>query len=54
MRYIDARGAETERTVRPLRVSEQHGNIYMVAHCFRAGELRTFRLDRVVELVQED
>lgn len=50
MRYVDARGHETQRLVRPLRVHEQRGYLYLVAHCHRAGALRTFRLDRVVEL----
>jgi DNA polymerase III subunit epsilon len=53
MRYVDARGQETQRLVRPLRVHEQRGYLYLVAHCHRAGALRTFRLDRVVELVLE-
>ena len=54
MRYVDARGAETERVVRPIHVAERHGYLYLSAHCYRAGALRTFRLDRVVELVAED
>jgi len=53
MRYVDARGNETVRAVRPLRVHERRGNLYLVAHCYRAEALRTFRLDRVVELVLE-
>ncbi len=54
MRYVDARGQETTRAVRPLRVHEQNGNLYLIAHCYRAEALRTFRLDRVVELLMED
>jgi DNA polymerase III subunit epsilon len=53
MRYVDAQGQETVRLVRPLRVHEQRGYLYLVAHCYRAGELRTFRLDRVVELAAD-
>jgi DNA polymerase-3 subunit epsilon len=53
MRYVDARGQETERVVQPLRVQERRGNLYLLAHCHRAGALRTFRLDRVVELILE-
>jgi DNA polymerase-3 subunit epsilon len=53
MRYVDARGAETERMVRPLHVSEQHGYLYLTAHCLLKEELRTFRLDRIVELAGE-
>jgi DNA polymerase III subunit epsilon len=51
MRYVDANGNETDRVVHPLRVQEQHGTLYLTAHCYRAGALRTFRLDRVIELV---
>ena len=40
--------------VRPLRVHEQRGNLYLLAHCYRADALRTFRLDRVVEMVFEE
>jgi DNA polymerase-3 subunit epsilon len=54
MRYVDARGNVTDRTVKPLRVSAERGNLYLVAHCFSRGEQRTFRLDRVVEMVLED
>jgi DNA polymerase-3 subunit epsilon len=54
MRYVDARGQETERAVRPLRVQERRGHLYLLAHCHRANELRTFRLDRVVEMLVED
>jgi DNA polymerase-3 subunit epsilon len=54
MRYVDARGRETERIVRPLRVSERHGMLYLTAHCHQRGELRTFRLDRVLDLARED
>ncbi len=54
MRYVDARGQETTRAVRPLRVDERRGHLYLIAHCYRAEALRTFRLDRVVEMVTED
>jgi DNA polymerase-3 subunit epsilon len=54
MRYVDARGQETVRAIRPLRVHEQRGLLYLVAHCYRAGALRTFRLDRVVELAPDE
>jgi proteasome accessory factor C len=54
MRYVDARGQETDRLVRPLRVHGRQGNLYLIAHCFRAEAIRTFRLDRVVEMSRED
>lgn len=53
MRYRDAQGRETERLVRPLRVSERRGVLYLVAHCYRRDDQRTFRLDRIVEMTLE-
>ena len=53
MRYVDAKCQETERIVRPIRVAERHGILYLMAHCERRGQLRTFRLDRVLELARE-
>lgn len=54
MHYVNASGQESHRVVQPIRVSEARGNLYLQAHCYQAGELRTFRLDRVVELVLEE
>ncbi len=53
MRYVDARGRETERLVRPLRVTARGKHLYLIAHCYWRGERRTFRLDRVVEMALE-
>jgi DNA polymerase-3 subunit epsilon len=51
MRYVNAQGQETDRVVRPLRVTEERGNLYLIAYCYYRGELRTFRLDRVIEMM---
>lgn len=53
MRYVDADGNETHRSIQPIRVSEFGGRLYLLAYCYRAEALRTFRLDRVVELDPE-
>lgn len=53
MRYVDADGNETQRSIQPIRVSEFGGRLYLLAYCYRAEALRTFRLDRVVELDPE-
>lgn len=53
MQYVDAKGQESERVVRPLRVHGRAGVLYLVAHCYQANALRSFRLDRVVELTTE-
>ena len=54
LRYVNAQGEESERVVRPIHVSERRGYLYLSAHCHRAGALRTFRLDRVLELAVEE
>lgn len=54
MRYVDGRGRETERIVRPIHIAERYGVLYLTAHCYQRNELRTFRLDRVLELARED
>ncbi len=54
MRYMDAQGRETGRVVLPLRVDARRDNLYLIAHCYRRDALRTFRLDRVVELALEE
>jgi DNA polymerase-3 subunit epsilon len=53
MHYVDAGGRETDRLVRPLRVNEERGSLYLIAHCYLAGDLRTFRLDRIVRMEVE-
>jgi len=53
MRYVNAAGQETCRTVQPLRVREDRGYQYMVAFCYLKGEQRTFRLDRIIEMTAE-
>lgn len=54
LRYVDARGRETERLVLPLRVDHRHEDLYLIAHCYRRDALRTFRLDRVLEMALEE
>lgn len=53
LRYVDAKGQETRRSIRPLTVREHKGQLHLIAHCYRAGAIRTFRLDRVVEMARE-
>jgi DNA polymerase-3 subunit epsilon len=53
LHYVDAHGRVTKRSIRPLRVREHKGHLHLVAHCYRAEALRTFRLDRVVEMALE-
>jgi DNA polymerase III epsilon subunit family exonuclease len=54
LRYIDAGGRETERLVRPLQVTAQRGELYLVAYCYLREDQRAFRLDRIVEMKAAD
>ncbi len=53
LHYVDAQGQETRRSIRPLSVREYKGQLFLVAHCYQRDALRTFRLDRVVEMAIE-
>lgn len=52
LRYRAARrdGGETERVVEPYALTFQWGLWYLVAHCRLRGEMRTFRVDRVLHV----
>lgn len=54
MHYVNASGQESRRLIRPLRVRAHRGYLYLQAHCYQVGELRTFRLDRVLEMTIEE
>lgn len=41
----------TERVIEPWVVSHTRGNWYVIGHCRMVGEERTFRIDRIRELV---
>lgn len=52
--YSLHRGETTTRTVEPHRVFSEQGEWYLRGFCRLAGEIRTFRLDRVLELTISD
>lgn len=52
--YSLHRGRTTTRTIEPHRVFSEAGEWYLRGHCRLAGEIRTFRLDRVMSLAVED
>lgn len=55
LRYLAENGAETDRLIRPLSVSDRSGSLILLAHCYLRDALRTFRLDRIaaMELVAD-
>jgi len=55
IRYESSVGRLTERVVRPIRVAPGPGDmLYLEAHCHLRGELRFFRVDRIVQLRPAD
>ncbi len=51
MKYVSADGDETIREVEPIEVSKYKDYIYLVAFCNLRKEQRTFRLDRIVNMI---
>ncbi|HEV8291768.1 MAG TPA: WYL domain-containing protein, partial [Tepidisphaeraceae bacterium] len=54
LEYIDGFGSRTERIVQPLHVRRRGGQLMLIAHCQLRNDQRTFKLDRVVRMVQMD
>lgn len=49
--YADTGGEVTQRRIRPLRLEERWGRQYVVAYCELRRDERSFRLDRIVEIL---
>lgn len=54
MVYLDARQSRTERVIEPMHIRRTHGELMLVAHCHLRGEQRTFKLERIVQLIRAD
>jgi DNA polymerase III epsilon subunit family exonuclease len=52
MQYLDARQSRTERVIQPLHIRRSNGELMLVAHCHLRGEQRTFKLERIVQLIR--
>jgi proteasome accessory factor C len=52
--YVPSRDETTERDVDPIRLAVVAGHTYLEGWCYRADDVRLFRLDRVVKLVVSD
>ena len=52
--WVPARDEATERDVDPIRMFTADGAPYLVAWCHRVHDLRTFRLDRVLDIAVLD
>jgi predicted DNA-binding transcriptional regulator YafY len=53
-RYMTHDGAVSERSVEPYGLVHLDGRWYLVGHCQMRRALRTFRLDRVTDVVEGD
>jgi DNA polymerase III epsilon subunit family exonuclease len=51
VRYVSAQQVETVREVEPLEVIPQGDYLYLRAFCHLRQDERTFRLDRIVEMI---
>ncbi|HEY7042068.1 MAG TPA: WYL domain-containing protein [Nocardioidaceae bacterium] len=45
--YVPGRDETTERDADPIRLVFSEGHGYLEAYCYRAGEVRLFRIDRI-------
>jgi len=52
--YVPGRDETTERDVDPMRLLVTAGRTYLQGWCHRAEDIRTFRTDRIVSLVELD
>ena len=50
--FSPAHGAETTRTIEPKLLYERNGAAYVEAWCQLDGDTRTFRVDRIVRIVE--
>lgn len=54
MIYLDAQQSRTERVVQPMHVRRTHGELMLVAHCHLRGKQRTFKIERIVQLLRAE
>jgi tellurite resistance protein len=54
LKYVDTEGQASERWVQVYRIECRQFADYLVAYCELRDDIRTFRLDRIVELADPD
>lgn len=54
MIYLDAQQSRTERVVQPMHVRRTRGELMLVAHCHLRGKQRTFKIERIVQLLRAE
>jgi DNA polymerase III epsilon subunit family exonuclease len=50
IQYVNSEGVSSSRTIRPNACFPVGPHLYLRARCAQAGEMRTFRLDRIMEI----
>jgi DNA polymerase-3 subunit epsilon len=54
MEYLDAQDHRTQRMIEPISVRRFNGELTLVAHCHLRAAQRTFKVDRIVQLIRVD
>ena len=52
MEYVDGCQNRTQRVVEPMHIRRSSGELLLVAHCHLRGQQRTFKLERIVQLIR--
>ncbi len=52
IRYVNGEGLVSTREIEPLEVVSESGALYLRAFCHLKSEQRTFRLDRIMEVLE--
>jgi hypothetical protein len=52
--YVNGEGRASQRMIRPFSCFPVGRHVYVRAHCTEAAEMRTFRMDRIVEVADPD
>lgn len=53
--YVNSQGKRSQRTIAPLHLWTVNGSRYLLAHCYKSDEIRTFHMNRFssVKLLEE-
>jgi len=55
IRYYSASSTElSTRRIRPYALVDQGGNYYLISHCCKSDDIRSFRVDRITEILDTE
>jgi len=52
IRYLSGEGCESVRKIKPLEIIAAYDSVSIVAYCYLRNRERTFRLDRIIEIIE--